>query len=102
MANRLAGLRRRIPLLYVVLVVAMAAPAAMAQSRLPAGAGTAELEANQQRKVGQVYYADGNVEIRFHGTRLVADHAEYHSDTDQAILTGHVQYDFGTQHLKAD
>ena len=64
-----------------------AAPAAMAQSRLPAGPGMAQLEANQQRKVGQVYYADGNVQIRYRGTRLQADHAEYHADTDQAILS---------------
>jgi LPS-assembly protein len=102
MANRLAGLRRRIPLLCGVIVAAIGAAAAMAQSRLPAGTGVAELEANQQRKVGQVYYADGNVQIRYHRTRLLADHAEYHADTDQAILTGHVQYDYGTQHLKAD
>jgi LPS-assembly protein len=61
----------------------------------------AELEANQQRKVGQIYYADGNVLIRYHGDELLADHAEYHADTDQAILSGHVQFDSGTQHIKA-
>ena len=72
------------------------------QSRLPAGPGVAQLEANQQRKVGQIYYADGNVQIRYRGTTLQADHAEYHADTDEAILSGHVQYDYGTQHLKAD
>src|SRR5271169_6632726 len=54
MANRLAGLRRRIPLLYVALVVAMAAPAARAQSRPPADQGVSQLEADQQRRVGQV------------------------------------------------
>ena len=106
MANRLAGLGRRIPLLHValiaVLAVALAGPAAMAQSRPPAGQGVAELEADQQRKVGQVYYADGNVQIRYRGNRLLADHVEYHADTDQAILTGHVQFDNGTQHMKAE
>jgi LPS-assembly protein len=102
MANRLAGLRRRMLLLSVFLAAAIAAPAALAQSRLPAGPGMAELEADQQRKVGQTYYADGNVQIRYRGTRLLADHAEYHADTDQATLTGHVQYDYGTQHLKAE
>ena len=101
MANGLAGLRRRISLL-AVLVVAMAAPAAKAQSRVPAGSGVAELEANQQRKVGQIYYADGNVEIRYHGTELQADHAEYDAATDQATVTGHVQFDYQTQHLKAE
>ncbi len=102
MANRLAGLRRRIPLLYAVLLVALGAPAARAQSSLPAGPGVAQLEANQQHKEGQVYYADGDVLIRYRGTTLQADHAEYNAATDQAMLTGHVQFDSGTQHLKAE
>jgi LPS-assembly protein len=102
MANRLAGLRRRIPLLYVALVVATAAPAARAQSRLQAEQGVSQLEADQQRKVSQIYYADGNVQIRYRGATLRADHAEYHADTDQAIVSGHVQFDYGTQHIKAE
>lgn len=115
MANRLAGCRRRILLLHLIAFVAVAPRLARAQSQSPeapstpppqSGAapqpGVAQLEANQQRKVGQVYFADGNVEIRYRGTRLQADHAEYNASTDDVVLTGHVQFDYLTEHLKAD
>ena len=103
MANRQAGQRRRKFLLYVVSMLAMSAHAAMAQTP-PAGAGprVAQLEANQQRKVGDVYFADGNVLVRYAGTELQADHVEYNATTDHVVLTGHVQFDYLTQHLKAD
>lgn len=99
MANRWAGHRRRILLFYIVAAALIASPSAWAQS--PQGPGVAQLEANQQRKVGPIYYADGNVEIRYRGTRLQADHAEYNSATDDVTLTGHVQFDYLTEHLKA-
>ncbi len=41
----------------------------------------ATLEAKQQRQVGQIYYADGDVDVRYQNTRLRADHVEYNEDT---------------------
>jgi LPS-assembly protein len=110
MANRLAGFRRLITLLRLLAIFAIAAQFARGQTETPtpspqtpaSGPGVAQLEANQQRKVGQVYYADGNVEIRYRGTRLQADRAEYNAATDDVLLNGHVQFDYLTEHLKAD
>jgi LPS-assembly protein len=74
---------------------------ARAQSPPAAGPGVAQLEADQQRKVGQVFYADGNVDIHYGATRLRADHVEYNSATDDVVLSNHVQFDNLTEHLKA-
>ena len=63
---------------------------------------TATLEADQQRQVGRIYYADGNVDIHYQNTRLRADHVEYNEDTYVAIARGHVQLDYMTQHIEAD
>ena len=61
----------------------------------------ATLEAKQQRQVGQVFYADGDVDVRYQNTRLRADHVEYNEDTQVVIARGHVQLDYLTQHLEA-
>ena len=68
----------------------------------PAAPGAeATLEAKQQRQVGQIYYADGDVDVRYQNTRLRADHVEYNEDTRVVIARGHVQLDYLTQHLEA-
>ena len=61
----------------------------------------ATLEAKQQRQVGQVFYADGDVDVRYQNTRLRADHVEYNEATQVVIARGHVQLDYLTQHLEA-
>jgi len=66
------------------------------------GDQTATLEADQQRQVGNIYYADGNVDVRYENTRLRADHVEYNEDTYVVIARGHVQLDYMTQHVEAD
>lgn len=63
---------------------------------------SATLEADQQRQVGRIYYADGNVDVHYQNTRLRADHVEYNEDTYVAIARGHVQLDYMTQHVDAD
>ncbi len=88
-------------LLALMCLLGGAAPAG-AQTRLPAAGGIVELEAAEQRKVGSVFYADGDVDIRYQSLRLRADHVEYHSDTFDALARGHVQFDYNTQHLDAD
>jgi LPS-assembly protein len=60
------------------------------------------LEADQQRQVGKIYYADGHVDIHYENTRLRADHVEYNEDTQVVIARGNVQLDYLTQHVEAE
>jgi LPS-assembly protein len=60
------------------------------------------LEAEQQRKEGDLYLADGKVEIEYGNLRLRADHAQYNTKTYQATAHGHVLFDTDTQHLTAE
>lgn len=81
------------------------APHASAQrpSRPAAKGGTAELSAaGPQRRQGDLFIADDNVEIRYGDQRLRADHVEYNDKTTEAHARGHVQYDYENQHLQAD
>jgi LPS-assembly protein len=67
-----------------------------------AGQGSVRLEAEQQRKDGDIYFADGKVEIQYKDLRLRADHAQYDTKTYKAKVSGHVLFDVDTQHLAAD
>lgn len=81
------------------------APHASAQrpSRPAAKGGIAELSAaGPQRRQGDLFIADDNVEIRYGDQRLRADHVEYNDKTTEAHARGHVQYDYENQHLQAD
>ncbi len=92
-------------LLFLFLALAPQTPAqqpANSPLRPLAGGGEATLEADQQRQVGKVFYADGHVDLRYQNARLRADHAEYDSDTQVVTATGHVQLDYLTQHVEAD
>ena len=97
-------------LFFAIAVVSQAQVAPKPASSLAArpqvpGAGgdqTASLEADQQRQVGRIYYADGHVDLLYDNTRLRADHVEYNEDTQVATATGHVQLDYMTQHVEAD
>ncbi|HMZ79714.1 MAG TPA: putative LPS assembly protein LptD [Acidobacteriota bacterium] len=51
------------------------------------------LEADEQRKDGDIYTADGYVNIYYQGSRLQADHAVYNEKTGDAVATGNVVYD---------
>jgi LPS-assembly protein len=64
--------------------------------------GEATLEADQQRASGKIYYADGNVDLRYQNARLRADHLEYDSESQVVTARGHVQLDYQTQHVEAD
>jgi LPS-assembly protein len=55
-----------------------------------------------QRKEGDVYIADKDVDIHYLGMRLQADHVEYNTDTSDAVARGHVIYDYQNEHLEAD
>ncbi|HEY2647437.1 MAG TPA: LPS assembly protein LptD [Candidatus Acidoferrales bacterium] len=78
---------------------------AAAQQTVPATTGVqadVRLEADQQRKEGDNYFADGNVEILYKGMRLRADHVQYNTKTHLATARDHVLLDVDTQHLSAD
>lgn len=71
-------------------------------SKVPPSCTEVTLEANQQREVNKIFYADGNVDVRCGEARLRADHVEYDSTTQVVIARGHVQLDYLTQHIEAD
>jgi LPS-assembly protein len=101
-------LGRKVALALVLLMCATAAAgitaiaAARPQGRISARHGIVTLEADQQRQEGKMFYADGNVDVRFEDMRLRADHVVYNDETKIAIARGHVQFDRGTQHLDAE
>jgi LPS-assembly protein len=89
--------------LCVLLAYSGAASGAAAQQiPAPSGEATVRLEAEQQRKEGDVFFADGNVEIRYRNYRLRADHVQYDAKTYAVTARDHVQLDVDTQHLTAD
>ena len=71
------------------------------QVQVPAGRGVVRLEATQQRREGDLYIADGDVDVRYLDMRLRADHIEYNSKTYDTFARGHVIFDYMTQHLEA-
>lgn len=64
--------------------------------------GEATLEADQQRAVGKIFYADGHVDVHYENARLRADHVEYDSQNQVVTARGHVQLDYETQHVESD
>ncbi len=60
------------------------------------------LEAEQQRKEGDNFFADGNVVIQYRNLVFRADHVQYNAKTYQIVASGHVHLDADTQHLDAD
>jgi LPS-assembly protein len=69
---------------------------------LPPAGGEATLEADQQHEEGKIFYADGNVDIKYGDARLRADHVQYDSEAQTVSASGHVQLDYLTQHLDAE
>lgn len=55
-----------------------------------------------QRKQGDLYSADGDVDIIYGELRLRADHVQYNTATSEAVASGHVQFDYQNQHIDCD
>jgi LPS-assembly protein len=68
----------------------------------PSSQATVRLEAEQQRKEGDTFFADGKVEIQYKNLKLHADHIQYNAKTYMVAARGNVQLDVDTQHLTAD
>src|SRR5215470_12756888 len=85
-------------------LMAPCGPACAQQIRLPsAKGGVAEISSSgPQKRQGDLYIADGDVDIRYGDSRLQADHVEYNEKTWEAAARGHVVYDYLTQHLEAN
>jgi LPS-assembly protein len=74
-----------------------------AAQQTPAKREYAEVTAGgPQRKEGDIYIADKDVDVHYHGMRLQADHVEYNTVTNDAVAKGHVVYDYQNEHLEAD
>ena len=72
------------------------------ETRLRTQKGELTLEADSQRESGNVFFADGRVDLLYEDIRLQADHIEYNQQTKIAIARGHVQFDRENQHLEAN
>ncbi len=95
---------RRLVFLMLAICIFAARTAAAQEIVPPSASGQADvrLEADQQRKEGDIYFADGNVEIQYKNLRFRADHVQYNTKTFLATARDHVQLDVDTQHLSAD
>ncbi len=99
------GVADRGRVLLVFIVGLFALRGAAAQEIIPpssSGEASVRLEAEQQRKEGDLYFADGKVEIQYKNLRLRADHVQYNTKTYMATAHGHVLFDVDTQHLTAE
>jgi LPS-assembly protein len=105
-ARKFSALQPLLPLtsLFISLLSPGGASGAPQQVRPPATkGGVAELSAKgPQRRQGNLFIADDDVDIHYAGQRLRADHIEYNDQTTEAFARGHVQYDYENQHLEAD
>jgi LPS-assembly protein len=93
---------KRTAAIALLIFCAATARAEPAQVRVVTGDRILQLQADQQRKAGNVFIADGHVEFDYGDMVLHADHAEYNSDTYEVTATGHVVLDEKTQHVESD
>jgi LPS-assembly protein len=105
LADRSKGVKLRygrgLSFLAVLTLQLLFASVARAQVQVPVGRGIVRLEATQQKKQGDRYIADGDVDVRYLDMRLRADHIEYDSKTYDILARGHVIFDYKTQHIEA-
>src|SRR5690348_4115353 len=55
-----------------------------------------------QQKRGDLFIADGDVDIHYGDERLQADHIEYDEKTSESLARGHVRFDYNNEHLEAE
>jgi LPS-assembly protein len=72
------------------------------QVRVPAGRGVIEIEARQQRYEGNVYYAEGQVEVRYQGFVLRTERLEFNATSGEAVARGKVEFEADNQRLEAE
>jgi len=85
--------------------LAMATATAGAQkAQMPAAKGEyAELSSEgPQKRQGDLFIADKNVDLQYGQIRLRAEHMEYSEKSRAALAQGHVQFDYENEHVEAD
>ena len=92
------------PSFIFMLLLGIAAFSSAQQIRLKTPSGEfAEISSSgPQQRQGDLYIADGDVDIHFGDMRLRADHVQFNNDTSDAVARGHVQFDYDNQHLEGD
>ena len=100
--RRCAGLRAG--LVCAGLLALLAGRCKAQQVHLPSGKGQyAELSSEgPQKRRGDLFIADNNVDLQYAEMRLRADHLEYNDKTRDAVAQGHVQFDYLNQHLEGE
>ena len=88
-------------LLASALLLSLSAHGAQRAKAPAALTGTVSLEAKKQERRGDLYVAEGDVDIHFRDMRLRADYVSYNSSTGDAAAQQHVQFDYQNQHLEA-
>jgi LPS-assembly protein len=93
----------RLTLLFFLGLIATGLSCAQ-QLRLPTPSGEIATisSSGPQRRQGDLYLADGDVDVTYGGMRLAADHVEYNNLTSVAVARGRVKFDYENQHLLAD
>ena len=61
-----------------------------------------DLSRGPQRKRGDLFIADDDVDIHYGDERLHADHIEYNEKTSESFARGHVHFDYDNEHLEAE
>jgi len=90
-----------LPLLAGALLLPLSAHGAQQTTTPAAPTGIVSLEASKQERHGDLYVAEGNVDIHYQDMRLRADYVSYNSATGDADAREHVQFDYENQHLEA-
>jgi LPS-assembly protein len=99
--QKIAG-RANFCTLCVLAVLAFAPLGISAQANPPVEQPDVRLEAEQQSKQGDVFFADGKVLIQYRNFQLHADHIQYNPKTFLAKASGNVALDVDSQHITAD
>jgi LPS-assembly protein len=86
----------------MLLGLAAASARAAQEVRIAAGSEVVRLEADQQRKEGDLFIAEGHAEVQYRGADLRADRIQYNSTTDVATAQGHVVFVHETQRIEAE
>ena len=101
-AQKITGMAWRRIVCASIAAIAVSLGASAQEIIPPSAQTTVRLEAEQQRKEGDVFFADGKVEIQYKNLTLHADHVQYNSKTYLAVAQGKVILDVDTQHMTAD
>src|SRR5215467_14823309 len=94
----------RVALFCAIVLAFLEGKSEAQQVHLPSGQGQyAELSSEgPQKRQGDLFIADKNVDLLYAGLRLRADHLEYNEKTRDALAEGNVRFDYENQHLEGD